>query len=88
MTHVQGWGERPIFGKIRYMNYAGCKRKFDVAAYVAYVIRAIKEEHARRKKGTTTTAHATDNTIGKSSSEAGEPSVKKETVKTVKKEAK
>lgn len=28
--HDQGWGERPIFGKIRYMNYAGCKRKFDV----------------------------------------------------------
>lgn len=28
---VQGWGERPIFGKIRYMNYAGCKRKFDIA---------------------------------------------------------
>jgi hypothetical protein len=20
---VQGWGERPVFGKIRYMNYAG-----------------------------------------------------------------
>jgi deoxyribodipyrimidine photo-lyase len=29
-TH-QGWGERAIFGKIRYMNYAGCKRKFDIA---------------------------------------------------------
>jgi hypothetical protein len=28
---LQGWGERPIFGKIRYMNYAGCKRKFDIA---------------------------------------------------------
>ena len=21
--HDQGWGERPIFGKIRYMNYNG-----------------------------------------------------------------
>ncbi|NXP37361.1 PHR lyase, partial [Leiothrix lutea] len=28
--HDQGWAERPVFGKIRYMNYAGCKRKFDV----------------------------------------------------------
>jgi hypothetical protein len=28
---LQGWGERAIFGKIRYMNYAGCKRKFDIA---------------------------------------------------------
>ena len=29
------WAERPIFGKIRFMNYNGCKRKFDVARYVA-----------------------------------------------------
>lgn len=33
--HDQGWAERPVFGKIRYMNYAGCKRKFDVASFVA-----------------------------------------------------
>merc|ERR1719261_1778641 len=26
--HDQGWRERSVFGKIRYMNYAGCKRKF------------------------------------------------------------
>uniref|UniRef100_A0A8C6X9W6 Deoxyribodipyrimidine photo-lyase n=1 Tax=Naja naja TaxID=35670 RepID=A0A8C6X9W6_NAJNA len=31
--HDQGWAERAIFGKIRYMNYAGCKRKFDVAQF-------------------------------------------------------
>lgn len=31
--HDQGWKERDIFGKIRYMNYDGCKRKFDVAAF-------------------------------------------------------
>ena len=30
-----GWAERSVFGKIRYMNLAGCKRKFDVALYVA-----------------------------------------------------
>jgi len=34
-THDQGWAERPVFGKIRYMNYAGCRRKFDVDAFVA-----------------------------------------------------
>ena len=28
--HDQGWAERAIFGKIRYMNFEGCKRKFDV----------------------------------------------------------
>ncbi|XP_053685313.1 deoxyribodipyrimidine photo-lyase [Sabethes cyaneus] len=33
--HDQGWREREVFGKIRYMNYDGCKRKFDVAAFVA-----------------------------------------------------
>lgn len=32
--HDQGWGERPIFGKIRFMNYDGCKRKFDVPTFV------------------------------------------------------
>ena len=32
---VVRWAERPIFGKRRYMNYEGCKRKFDVKAFVA-----------------------------------------------------
>ncbi|KAF6168825.1 hypothetical protein GIB67_042132 [Kingdonia uniflora] len=40
-VHDQGWQERPIFGKIRYMNYAGCKRKFDVDGYIAYVKRLV-----------------------------------------------
>lgn len=33
-VHDRAWTERPVFGKIRYMNYNGCKRKFDVDAYV------------------------------------------------------
>lgn len=32
--HDQGWGERNIFGKIRFMNYAGCKRKFDINKFI------------------------------------------------------
>lgn len=32
-VHDRPWIERPVFGKIRYMNYAGLKRKFDIAAY-------------------------------------------------------
>ncbi|XP_058798380.1 deoxyribodipyrimidine photo-lyase [Phymastichus coffea] len=32
--HDQGWREREVFGKIRYMNYKGCERKFDVRAFV------------------------------------------------------
>ncbi|XP_053566261.1 deoxyribodipyrimidine photo-lyase isoform X2 [Bombina bombina] len=31
--HDQGWAERAVFGKIRYMNYQGCKRKFDVEKF-------------------------------------------------------
>merc|ERR1711997_741765 len=33
--HDQGWGERAIFGKVRFMNYDGCKRKFDIERYIA-----------------------------------------------------
>ena len=34
--HDMGWAERNNgFGKIRYMNYAGCKRKFRVPLFVA-----------------------------------------------------
>mmetsp|Transcript_14929 Transcript_14929/g.16886 ORF Transcript_14929/g.16886 Transcript_14929/m.16886 type:complete len:527 (-) Transcript_14929:227-1807(-) len=32
--HDQGWREREVFGKIRYMNFAGCKRKFDVQGFI------------------------------------------------------
>ncbi|MEJ2647601.1 MAG: deoxyribodipyrimidine photo-lyase [Sedimentisphaerales bacterium] len=32
--HDRAWQERPVFGKIRYMNSAGLKRKFDPDAYV------------------------------------------------------
>ena len=32
--HDRAWFERPIYGKVRYMNYNGCKRKFDVKKYI------------------------------------------------------
>jgi len=32
--HDRAWGDRPIFGKIRYMNAAGLARKFDIQAYI------------------------------------------------------
>ena len=32
--HDRPWFERPVFGKVRYMNYNGCKRKFDVNKYI------------------------------------------------------
>ncbi|XP_043466984.1 deoxyribodipyrimidine photo-lyase isoform X1 [Leptopilina heterotoma] len=47
--HDQGWKERPIFGKIRYMNYQGCQRKFDVAQFVSKW--GGKVVHSTKKKG-------------------------------------
>jgi deoxyribodipyrimidine photo-lyase len=34
-VHDRAWGERPVYGKIRYMSYDGCRRKFDVDQYIA-----------------------------------------------------
>jgi len=33
--HDRAWAERPVYGKIRYMNENGCRRKFDVETYIA-----------------------------------------------------
>ena len=33
-VHDRPWPERPVFGKIRTMTASGCRRKFDVEAYV------------------------------------------------------
>jgi deoxyribodipyrimidine photo-lyase len=33
-VHDRAWGERPVFGKIRYMSYKGSKSKFDVENYI------------------------------------------------------
>ena len=35
--HDRAWTERPIFGKIRYMNAEGLERKFDIEGYVEWV---------------------------------------------------
>lgn len=35
--HDRPWGEREIFGQIRYMNSAGLERKFDMDAYIRFV---------------------------------------------------
>nr|POE50472.1 deoxyribodipyrimidine photo-lyase [Quercus suber] len=48
--HDQGWRERPIFGKICYMNYAVCKRKFDVDGYISYVKRLVAEIKIKKRK--------------------------------------
>jgi deoxyribodipyrimidine photo-lyase len=33
-VHDRPWGERKVFGMIRYMSYNGCKSKFDVKGYI------------------------------------------------------
>lgn len=56
-AHDMGFAERPVFGKIRYMNYDGCKRKFKqhgIDSYVAYTksLAAVpmKKEEAKEKR--------------------------------------
>ena len=41
-VHDRAWRERNVFGKIRYMNYNGAKRKFDVRKYIDTYL---KDEH-------------------------------------------
>jgi deoxyribodipyrimidine photo-lyase len=34
-VHDRAWGERRVFGKVRFMNDKGCKRKFNVKKYIS-----------------------------------------------------
>jgi deoxyribodipyrimidine photo-lyase len=38
-VHDRAWGERAVFGKVRYMSRSGAKSKFDIAAYIERVRR-------------------------------------------------
>lgn len=33
-VHDRAWGERPVFGKIRFMSQNGCRGKFDAEGYI------------------------------------------------------
>jgi len=33
-VHDRAWFDRPVFGKVRYMSYNGCRTKFKVEAYI------------------------------------------------------
>lgn len=33
-VHDRTWFDRPVYGKVRYMSYNGCKSKFNVEAYI------------------------------------------------------
>lgn len=43
-VHDRPWQERPVYGKVRYMNYNGAKRKFDVDAYIRRVAPELLDE--------------------------------------------
>ena len=42
--HDRAWGERFIFGKIRYMNANGLKRKFNIDEYVNKIENIVKNK--------------------------------------------
>ncbi|WP_430734785.1 deoxyribodipyrimidine photo-lyase [Halodesulfovibrio aestuarii] len=42
-VHDRPWRERPIFGTVRYMNYNGAKRKFNVDEYIEKIKLAIEQ---------------------------------------------
>jgi deoxyribodipyrimidine photo-lyase len=41
--HDRPWVDRPIFGKLRYMNASGLERKFNINQYISYVSQQIEE---------------------------------------------
>jgi deoxyribodipyrimidine photo-lyase len=43
--HDRPWGERPIFGNVRYMNDKGLKRKFDADQYVKMMMGGDLDKH-------------------------------------------
>lgn len=50
-VHDRAWNERPIFGKIRYMNDSGLKRKFDIEKYVENIKHLKNENNNRDSNG-------------------------------------
>jgi deoxyribodipyrimidine photo-lyase len=73
--HDQGWSERAVFGKIRFMNYGGLLRKFKkegIDSYISYV----QGEHEKYQKtrgchsGSATGATSSSGTVGNKKSRA------------------
>jgi deoxyribodipyrimidine photo-lyase len=47
-VHDRPWGERKIFGMVRYMNYSGCTSKFDVKGYIGKVGKMTRSRSTKR----------------------------------------
>lgn len=50
-VHDQGWKEREVFGKIRYMAYDSTKKKFNIPDYIARVNALVKAAKSDFKTG-------------------------------------
>lgn len=85
--HDQGWMERPIFGKIRYMNYKGCQRKFKVDQFVAKYPPAFEnaQKWATTSNNTVSTRVVGDGTGTSTSRKRKEPTTVDTTTKKNKK---
>jgi deoxyribodipyrimidine photo-lyase len=46
-VHDRAWGERAVFGKIRYMSYNGARSKFDVKSYINRIEGLEKAPHGQ-----------------------------------------
>ncbi|KAL8024781.1 putative DNA photolyase, rossmann-like alpha/beta/alpha sandwich, DNA photolyase class 2 [Plasmopara halstedii] len=81
--HDQGWRERPIFGKVRYMNETGLKRKFRMDAYVHKVGRLAAQAKKASKGGDLDDEKHSSSSVGHKkdarslSAEKNEPAAKK-----------
>jgi deoxyribodipyrimidine photo-lyase len=49
--HDRPWAERPVFGKVRYMNDKGLRRKFDIDAYVRRIEALARKSDISGRKG-------------------------------------
>ena len=55
--HDTAWTERPVFGKVRYMNANGLKRKFDTKGYLARVDALVAAEGDASRDRKSAAAH-------------------------------
>ncbi len=76
--HDQGWGERPVFGKIRFMNFQGCKRKFDTEAFILQYVPGYQKSTKERPK-------AKKAATGAKRESAGDPNTKSSKIKKMEK---
>ena len=47
-VHDRAFAEREIFGKVRYMSFEGCKRKFSIPKYAARIKKLVGKAHLKK----------------------------------------